>query len=222
MRHLWSLLAGVVIAPLTWAVVAFGQAVTGEVSQAGPLTSFSSKLLLAAAALVGAGILVGLIGTLRVSPLGPLLVAVLYLGSSALLVFAPKTAFDVFDRVQKDVFGYDVLVRSPLVTGVIPVLGGALLLAVFSAGRWRAWPGAAVVEPVEQPTTESPWTTTPVSPASTPGTSTEPVSPASSTTTTNSWTTPYSSPSTPAAGEGGTTSTGTDSGSSPWGPPPNR
>jgi hypothetical protein len=219
MRHLWSLLAGVVIAPLTWAVVAFGQTVTGEVVKAGPLTSFSSKLLLAGAAFVGAGIIVGLIGTLRVSPFGPLLVALLYLGSSALLVFAPKTALDVFDRVQKDLFGHDVLLLPPLTSGVIPVLGGALLLAVFSAGRWRAWPGADVVEPVTQPTTDSPWTATPVSPAST---ATEPVSPASSTTTTNTWTTPYSSPSTPAAGEGGTTSTGSDSGASPWGPPPNR
>jgi hypothetical protein len=219
MRHLWSLLAGVVIAPLTWAVVAFGQTVTGEVIKAGSLTSFSSKLLLAAAAFVGAGIIVGLIGTLRVSPLGPLLVALLYLGSSALLVFAPKTAIDVFDRVQKGVFGHDVLVINPLTSGVIPILGGALLLAVFSAGRWRAWPAAAGAEPVTQ-TAETPWTATPISPASTSSTTTtEPVSTASTTETTNTWTTSYSTPTTPAAGESGTTS---GSGASPWGPTPGR
>jgi hypothetical protein len=164
MRHLWSLIAGVVIAPLAWAVVAFGQTVMGEIIKAGPLTGFSSKLLLAASAFVVAGIVVGLIGSLRVSPAGPLLVAVLYLGSSALLVFAPKTGLDVFDRAQKGVFGHDVLFLPPLTSGVVPIVGGALLVAVFSAGRWRAWPSAAGAADTAETTStlSSPWTTTPV------------------------------------------------------------
>ena len=140
MRHLWSLLCGVVIAPLGWAVVAFGQTVMGEVVTAGPLTSYSTKLLLAVAAFAGAGLIVGLIASLRVSPVGPLVVSVLYLGSAALLVFAPMTGLDVFDRVRKGVFGHDVSLLGPLTSGVIAMLGGVLLIAVFSAGRWRSWP----------------------------------------------------------------------------------
>jgi len=201
MRHLWSLIAGVVIAPLAWAVVAFGQTVMGEIIKAGPLTGFSTKLLLAAAAFVGAGVVVGLIASLRVSPAGPLLVALLYLGSSAVLVFAPKTGLDVFDRVQKGVFGHDVATLGPLTSGVIPVLGGVLLIAVFSAGRWRAWPGAAVEAETTPATTD--WTATPVPAA---------VSTSDTTADTTSSFTPVS----PAA-----TSTETTS-SSPWGPTPSR
>jgi len=158
MRHLWSLLAGMVIAPLGWAVVAFGQTVMGEVVAAGALTSYSTKLLVAAAAFAGAGVVVGLIASLRVSPVGPMLVSLLYLGSAALLVFAPRTGLDVFDRVRKGVFGHDVSLLGPLTSGVIAVLGGVLLIAVFSAGRWRSWPKS---EAASQTPAAGDWTATP-------------------------------------------------------------
>ncbi|NUR70279.1 MAG: hypothetical protein HOU81_05630 [Hamadaea sp.] len=201
MRHLWSLIAGVVIAPLVWAVVAFGQTVMGEVYTAGAPTGYSSKVLLGAGLLVGAGLIAGLIASLRVSPVGPLLVALLYLGSSALLIFAPKTGADVFDRVQKDVLGHDVMTITPLKSGVIPVLGGVLLIAVFSASRWRVWPGTVAADSATT-TTSIDWTATPVPAASESTTTTEP---------TTSFT-----PVSPAG-------TGTEtSSSSPWGPTPGR
>lgn len=217
MRHIWSLIAGVVIAPLTWAVVAFGQAVTGEVFKDGPISGFESKLAIAAAALVGAGLIFGLIGTLRVSPVGPLVAALAYLGSYSVLLFAPQTAYDVFDRATRDVAGYDVFYFQPLVSGVIPLLGGVLLMAVFSFGRWRAWPSTApaTTAPAADAT---PWTATPVSPAGTTTTDT-----AADTTSTSTWPSSYatSTPSTTSTGNGddnGTTTTST----SPWGPPPSR
>lgn len=142
MRHLWSLIAGVVLAPIVWAVAAFGQAVTAQVGANGAPTSFDSKLLIAAAAFVGAGLVFGIIGTLRVSPVGPLIAGLAYLGCYGFAIAAPGTANDAFDRVTK-VGDYQVHYASALTTGLIPVLGAALLMAVFSPGRWRSWPKAA-------------------------------------------------------------------------------
>lgn len=211
MRHLWSLIAGVVLAPIVWAVAAYGQAVTAQVLAGGAPTSFESKLLIAAAAFVGAGLVFGIIGTLRVSPIGPIVAGLFYLGSYAVAVFAPATANDAFNRVTK-VGDYEVHYATAVTTGLIPVLGAALLMAVFSAGRWRAWPSDAVAEPVA---------TTPVSPAGTP----EPAAssfpdddeprtePTHAAATTSTWTTPYTSTSADT-----TERRGDDT--SPWGPPP--
>ncbi|NUT18740.1 MAG: hypothetical protein HOV77_06110 [Hamadaea sp.] len=138
MRHLWSLLAGVVIAPLGWAVIAFGQAVIHDAVTAGPLTGQSSKLVLAGAAFAAVGLVVGTLACLRISPVGPLVISVFYLASTALLIFSPKNGLDVFDRVRKDLFGHDVSLLSPLTSGVIAILGAALLMAVFSGKRWRS------------------------------------------------------------------------------------
>ncbi|NUT36778.1 MAG: hypothetical protein HOV79_27295 [Hamadaea sp.] len=218
MRHIWSLIAGVVIAPLTWAVVAFGQAVTGEVFKDGPISGYESKLAIAAAALVGAGLIFGLIGTLRVSPVGPLVAALAYLGSYAVLVFAPRTAYDLFDRSTNNVAGYDIPYFQPLVSGVIPLLGGVLLMAVFSAGRWRAWPSAAAAGAETTTVDATPWTATPVSPAGSAPTDTT-----ADTTSTSTWPSSYATttPST-TTGNGDDTNGTTTTSTSPWGPPPSR
>lgn len=142
MRHLWSLIAGVVLAPIVWAVAAYGQAVTAQVGAKGAPTGFESKLLIAAAAFVGAGLVFGIIGTLRVSPVGPLIAGLAYLGCYGFAIAAPGTANDAFNRVTT-VGDYEVHYATALTTGLIPVLGAALLMAVFSPGRWRSWPPAA-------------------------------------------------------------------------------
>lgn len=198
MRHLWSLLAGVVIAPVAWAVIAYGTAVTADVQKSGPVTAYDSKLLVAAAVFVGAGLLAGLIGSLRVSPLGPLVAGVVYVASAALLVFTPKTADDIFNR-QSDVAGHTVNLLPPLANGIIPVVGAMLLVSVVSAGRWRRWPkdeeplGAAVAP-----------------------TSAEPYRPAEGVT--EEVTAP-----TPATSAWPSDSTAVDTkDESPWGPPPSR
>ncbi|MCP2329329.1 hypothetical protein HDA40_007836 [Hamadaea flava] len=153
MRHLWSLLAGVVIAPLGWAAVAYGQAVMKDLTAGGSLAGHTSTLALAGTAFVGVGVVVGLIACLRISPVGPLVVALFYLGSTALLVFAPKTGLDAFDRVRNGLFGYDVSLLGPLTSGVIAVLGGVLLMAVFSGSRWRG-----KQDPDETASSSSDWT----------------------------------------------------------------
>jgi hypothetical protein len=200
MRHLWSLIAGVVLAPIVWAVAAYGQAVTAQVSAKGAPTSFESKLLIAAAAFVGAGLLFGLIGSLRVSPVGPLIAGLGYLGSYGFAIAAPKAAHDAFDWVAT-VGDYKVYFLTPVTTGLIPVLGGALLMAVFSAGRWRSWPAsAAAAEPVAASPAPSVTDTASI-PEDEKPTEATPVG------ATSSWSTPYSS-------------SDSDTTATPWGPPP--
>jgi hypothetical protein len=202
MRHLWSLIAGVVLAPIVWAAAAYGQAVTAKVGAGGAPTSFESKLLIAAAAFVGAGLIFGIIGTLRVSPVGPLVAGVAYLGCYAWAIASPSTASDAFNRVTT-VGDYEIHYATALTSGLIPVLGAALLMAVFSPGRWRAWPAPEAVS-----TEPAPMSTTDTSsfPADETPTETTPAS------TTSTWTTPYQSSSD--THESDTTT--------PWGPPPSR
>jgi hypothetical protein len=191
----------VVLAPIVWAVAAFGQAVTAQVGAQGAPTSFEPKLLIAAAAFVGAGLVFGIIGTLRVSPVGPLVAGLAYLGCYGFAIASPGTANDAFNRVTT-VGDYEIHDATALTSGLIPVLGAALLMAVFSPGRWRTWPAAAAAEPVA---TYSPTSPAPSSdPASIPEdetpTETQPAA-------TSTWSTPYSS------------STDTTE-TTPWGPPP--
>ena len=183
MRHLWSLIAGVVLAPIVWAAAAYGQAVTAQVSANGAPTSFESKMLIAATAFVGAGLLFGIVGTLRLSPVGPIVAGLAYLGCYAFAIAAPATANDAFNRVTK-VGDYDIHYATALTSGLIPVLGAALLMAVFSGGRWRSWPSTA--EATTQPAV-SPTDTASIPADETPTEAT----PAASTTST--WTSPFGS-----------------------------
>lgn len=202
MRHLWSLIAGVVLAPIVWAVAAYGQAVTAQVSAQGAPTSFESKLLIAAAAFAGAGLVFGIIGTLRVSPVGPLIAGLAYLGCYGFAIASPGTANDAFNRVTT-VGDYQVHYATALTSGLIPVLGAALLMAAFSPGRWRSWPAAA--SPAE------PFATSPATPSTEPSSIPEDETPTETTpavATTSGWSTPYSA------------STDSDTTTTPWGPPP--
>jgi hypothetical protein len=144
MRHLWSLLAGIVVAPLTWCLVALGQ--DGSQQQVGDWVSTrrwdSVDLIEPAAYLVVAGILVGLVATLRISPVGPLVGGLLLVAAYAGLFIAP---LDVRDAVPDDWTVQDrhIALLVPLDNGTLALIGVLLVIAVFSADRWRGRPAAA-------------------------------------------------------------------------------
>jgi hypothetical protein len=148
MRHLATAVAAVVLGPATWVLVAFGQdrsvAVfdADAVSGGDPLGGF---VFLAAA-----GLLLGVIGTLRVSPLGATLVGLGYLGSATAAVLAPARLIDLFDHTLT-IAGRDGNLATPLRTGTTALLGALLIVAVVSTKRWRRWPEPeATPEPVEE------------------------------------------------------------------------
>ncbi|MFG3302056.1 hypothetical protein [Micromonospora chersina] len=155
MRHLWSFLAGLVVAPVTWVLVTLGQDGSERtVHRWVEIGTYSTPNLIEPAVYLGvAGILLGLLGTLRFSPLGPavagLLLVVPYLG----LFVAP---FSVRDRVPESwkMLGDPLPLRHPLENGTLFLIGVLLLMAVFSGQRWRQWPRGAAAEAELTPAAE--------------------------------------------------------------------
>jgi hypothetical protein len=146
MRHLWSLLAGVLAAPLAWGLIAVGQArsqqtVTGWVASRAFDTT---DLIEPASYLAVAGILLGLIATLRISPLGPLVGGVLLSAVYAGLFVKP---LDLRNAVPDnwELFNRHIPLRGPLDNGTLLLVGLLLLVAMFSGQRWRRWPTPAAI-----------------------------------------------------------------------------
>jgi hypothetical protein len=148
MRHLWSLLASVVIAPLAWLTMCIGQVGT-ETQFHNYATSghfkagdFVPPLLF----LAGAGLILGIVACLRFSPVGPLVAGIAYLGSYVALLIAPKRTYDLFAYTFHLSFLHDQGngdLTTPLTTGSAAVIGALLIVAVVSVKRWRRWPSPA-------------------------------------------------------------------------------
>lgn len=145
MRHVWSLLLGLIVAPLAWLAMSIGQVSTGK-----EFDTYSSKGVFVAgdfvrplAMLMVAGLLLGIIACLRISPVGPLVVGVGYLATFAGLTVWPHRAYDLFAYTFRLSFlhgqGKGDL-TTPLTTGTAPVIGALLIVAVVSAKRWQRWP----------------------------------------------------------------------------------
>ncbi|MFC4148273.1 hypothetical protein ACFO0M_18630 [Micromonospora mangrovi] len=142
MRHLWSFLAGLVVAPVTWVLVTLGQDGSGRtVHRWVEIGTYSTPNLIEPAVYLGvAGILLGLLGTLRVSPLGPIVAGLLLITPYVGMFIAP---FTVRDRIPDDwkVLGDPLPLRLPVENGTVFLIGVLLLMAAFSGQRWRRWPG---------------------------------------------------------------------------------
>src|SRR5690242_15233161 len=141
MRHYGTLIAAVVISPLAWILLAFGQDRSAHIFANahgnGSLTSgdFGWPLVM----LGGAGLLLGLIGALRFSPLGATFADLVYMGSYVLLVVASNALMD-FAGHQLFISGHGANMSAPIRSGTSMALGVALLVSVFSVNRWRRWP----------------------------------------------------------------------------------
>jgi len=150
MRHLWSLLAGVVAAPLAWLLIAAGQTQwQGTVQEWNLAGRFdTADLVVPGVFLAVAGIVLGLLATLRVSPAGPLVAGLLLLVPTIGMFIHP---FDTADMISDEdgwvLLGQAVDPRVPVANGTLFMLSALLLMAVFSAHRWRRLP-AVVAAPV--------------------------------------------------------------------------
>lgn len=141
MRHSATLIAAVIIGPLAWVLIAFGQDRSAQVfataDTAGVL--HGSDLVRPLLVLAAAGILLGLIATLRFSPVGAAVTGALYAASSLLVLAAPTTVLRLL-RHNMSVAGWHADTSAPVRSGTSLLLGGLLLVAVVSVGRWRRWP----------------------------------------------------------------------------------
>ena len=148
MRHLWSFLAGVVAAPLTWVLITLGQdGSTRTVTRWLEIGKYNTANLIEPSVyLAVAGILLGLVGTLRVSPLGPLTAGLALITPYLGLFVNP---FWVRDTVPTnwEVFGDPLPLLLTVENGTLFFLGALLVIATFSAQRWRRWPAPGDGDP---------------------------------------------------------------------------
>jgi len=144
MRHLWTVIAAIVIGPAAWLLIAFGQAQSatafGKAVASGtwPAADFVGPLLL----LAGAGILLGLLGTLRFSPLGAVLTGLVYVATYAAVMIDGKDAYKLVNY-KITIFKHEALMAGPVGSGATLLLGSLLLVGVASVSRWRRWPARA-------------------------------------------------------------------------------
>jgi hypothetical protein len=137
-RHLGTLIAAAVIAPLAWILLAFGQDRSAEAfAEAQRLGAFhTADFVRPLEFLAAAGLLLGLLATLRFSPVGTLATGVVYVSSYTLLLVVPNGLLDLFGH-RLLVAGRPVDPTTPVRTGTTLVLGTLLLVAGAIVGRWR-------------------------------------------------------------------------------------
>lgn len=141
MRHIGTLIAAIVIGPLAWMLLAFGEHQSAEAFAHAQSTDslhhndFVRPVLL----LAGAGILLGLIATLRFSPLGAVLTGLVYAASYLVMLVEPRRLLDLLNH-DITVAGQEANLATPVQNGTALLLGGVLLVGVFSVHRWRRWP----------------------------------------------------------------------------------
>ncbi|MER7009028.1 hypothetical protein ABT297_39120 [Dactylosporangium sp. NPDC000555] len=135
------MIVAVIVAPLAWVLLALGQArSTGAFPDTGHGTDlqpgdFVRPVLLLAAA----GLVLGILGTLRLSPLGAMVIGIGYTLSYAMLLVAPSRTMNLFSD-DLWVAGRHIDLAAPLRSGTTMVLGVLLLVGAFSMQRWRRWP----------------------------------------------------------------------------------
>jgi hypothetical protein len=156
MRHLLSVLLSLVLAPLVYVASGFSAVKFGEANASGQIDIGPAALGLAAA--IAAGGLYALLVMARLSPIGPALAGLLYLGVTLWALLSRDSFINV---VPSDLFGAAGALHAPIGAGTT-LLSVPLLLTVVSARRWRRTTEPAPVEPLpaassdEAPTLVSP------------------------------------------------------------------
>ncbi len=154
MRHVWTLIAAIVITPVAWLLIAFGQTQAGHAfdtatkNDAWSATAFVWPLIF----LAGAGLLLGLLATLRFSPLGAVVTGLVFVASYVVLMADGKALYTHLDYTVT-ILKHDAQLPAPITNGTTLVLGALLLVGVASVARWRRLPVAApaLESPIEAP-----------------------------------------------------------------------
>jgi hypothetical protein len=150
MRHLSTLIAALFVAPLSWILLAFGQDRSAQAfaNQQHTGAFDTGDFVRPVVCLAGAGLLLGLLATLRVSPLGAVLTGAGYAASYLALLTDPNGVLDLFPE-KISLAGHATDPTTPLRTGTAMLLGAMMLVATVSVGRWRR--RLTADQPYEQP-----------------------------------------------------------------------
>lgn len=141
MRHIGTVIAAVIVGPLAWILFAVGQDRSARVfANAHEGTALaSSDFVRPVLVLAAAGILLGLIATLRFSPLGAALAGTIYSASYLGLLISPTTMMKLLDH-KMTLSGHQVDLAAPVRNGTTLLVGSLLLVGVASVRRWQRWP----------------------------------------------------------------------------------
>nr|WP_239127063.1 hypothetical protein [Asanoa siamensis] len=131
-------------APLVWILLALGQdGSTSTITTWAETSAFNTARLIEPAVYLGAaGIALGLLATLRWSPLGPLVAGLLLMAPYVGMFIAPLRVRSAVPGGWR-LFGDPLPLRLPLDNGTLFFLGLVLAMAAFSLQRWRRWPVVA-------------------------------------------------------------------------------
>jgi hypothetical protein len=182
MRHLWSLILALVLTPLIYTAAGVSAVRLSDARGLG-----STAVVGLVAALVAGG-LYALLVMVRLSPVGPVVAGLIYLGVT-IWALLDLTGFQ--DFLPPDFFGEKGVLHRPVGMGTA-LLAGPLLITVFSPSRWRGAGDsslpydAAPVYPTAVPSAAPSYTDTAVSAApvyhpDTPSSTLPPASPAAAT-----------------------------------------
>jgi hypothetical protein len=127
MRHLWSLLLALVLTPLIYAAAGVSAVRLSDAREFGTAAGIGLGC-----ALVAGGLYAVLV-MLRLSPLGPIVAGLTYLGVT-IWALVNRSGFEGF--LPDELFGEKGALQRPVGMGTA-LLAGPLLLTVFSARRWR-------------------------------------------------------------------------------------
>jgi hypothetical protein len=127
MRHLWSVRLSLLLTPLIYISAGFSAV---KFSQA---TGLGLEAVLALAGAFVAGGLFAVLVMARLSPVGPIFGAVVYLGVT---IWALLDAESFTSVIPADLFGQKDLLHVPVGFGTA-LLAAPLLFTVFSPRRWR-------------------------------------------------------------------------------------
>jgi hypothetical protein len=142
-RHLWSLVAGLVAAPVAFLLISLDLAYV-QVRLTGDPQGFQLNF----ARLVAVGIVLGAVATLKISPVGPMVAGALLLTPTTIGLFSPDLFLQIFQDTdfQIGLVGIRPVVGAGSALGV--ALGALMLMAGASPSRWKgpaAEPAAVAV-----------------------------------------------------------------------------
>lgn len=136
MRHVLALIAAVLVAPLAWVLLAYGQdrSVAAFPEQAAVDGAGTADLVGPALCLAAAGLLLALLGFRQLSPMGAVLTGLAYTVSYLALLADPEGVLNLLPGAVS-VAGQEADLATPLRTGSAMALGAALLLAAAITAR---------------------------------------------------------------------------------------
>lgn len=172
MRHVLSLLAGLILAPLSYFVAGYGVHDIALKDAGGLHTLSINEAWLGLAMLAAAGLIYLALLLLPITPAGTILGGLLYAGIGAWYLFSPVNFLDTMHKSFLSWHNIGTAAAEP----ALVILAMPLLATVFSPRRWKlgkpelaqspaggvAYPGEVSAAPVYTPTTYTPPVYTPL------------------------------------------------------------